>query len=79
MSVPVKEKLIILVAPTGETRSRGGIPYVPSTPEEIADETYRCYQEGASIVHVHARDKETGLPTSDLSVFQEIITRIREK
>ncbi len=79
MSVPTKEKLIILVAPTGETPSRAGGPNVPCTPEEIAEETYRCYQAGASIVHVHARDKKTKLHTSDLSVFKEILTRIKEK
>ncbi len=74
-----KEKLIILVAPTGETPSREGGPNVPCTPEEIAEETYKCYQAGASIVHVHARDKKTKLHTSDLSVFKEIVTRIKEK
>lgn len=79
MSIPTKEKLIILVAPTGETLSREGGPYVPSTPEEIAEETFRCYQAGASIVHVHARDKKTKMHTSDLNVFKEILTRIKEK
>ncbi len=79
MSTSLEDKLIILVAPTGETPSREGGPYVPSTPEEIAEETFRCYQAGASIVHVHAKDKKTKLPTSDPSVFKEIITRIKEK
>jgi 3-keto-5-aminohexanoate cleavage enzyme len=79
MSTQQKEKLIILVAPTGETPSRDGGPYVPSTPEEIAEEAYNCYQAGASIVHVHAREKKTKLPTSDLRVFKEIFARIREK
>lgn len=79
MSTLQKEKLIILVAPTGETPSRDGGPYVPSTPEEIAEEAFRCYQAGASIVHVHARDVKTKLPTSDVRVFKEIFSRIREK
>jgi 3-keto-5-aminohexanoate cleavage enzyme len=79
MPSQAKEKLIILVAPTGETPSREGGPYVPSTPEEIANETFECYQAGACIVHVHARDPKTRLPTSDITVFKEIITRIREK
>jgi 3-keto-5-aminohexanoate cleavage enzyme len=79
MSSQLKEKLIVLVAPTGETPSRDGGPNVPCTPEEIAEEVYRCYQAGASVVHVHARDKKTRLHTSDLSVFKEILTRIKEK
>jgi len=79
MSIPIKEKLIILVAPTGETPYREGGPNVPCTPEEIAEDTFKCYQAGASIVHVHARDKKTKSHTSDLRVFKEILTRIKEK
>jgi 3-keto-5-aminohexanoate cleavage enzyme len=74
-----KEKLIILVAPTGEQPYREEGPHVPVTPKEIAEEAFRCYQAGASIVHVHARDEKTKGPTSDLRVFKEIFTRIREK
>jgi 3-keto-5-aminohexanoate cleavage enzyme len=79
MAIPQKEKLIILVAPTGEQPYREEGPHVPITPKEIAEEAFRCYQAGASIVHVHARDEKTKLPTSDLRVFKEIFTRIREK
>jgi 3-keto-5-aminohexanoate cleavage enzyme len=79
MSAKTKEKLIVLVAPTGETPSREGGPNVPSTPEEIAEEVYNCYNAGASIVHVHARDKITRNHTSDVNVFKEILERIKEK
>lgn len=79
MSGQQKEKLIILVAPTGEQPYREEGPHVPITPKEIAEEAFRCYQAGASIVHVHARDEKTKSPTSDLTVFKEIFTRIREK
>jgi len=79
MAAPQKEKLIILVAPTGEQPYREEGPHVPTTPKEIAEEAFRCYQAGASIVHVHARDEKTKSPTSDLRVFKEIFTRIREK
>jgi len=79
MATPQKGKLIILVAPTGEQPYREEGPHVPITPKEIAEEAFRCYQAGASIVHVHARDEKTKSPTSDLTVFKEIFTRIREK
>lgn len=79
MNFRQKEKLVVLVAPTGETPSQDGGPHVPSTPKEIADEVFECYQAGASIVHVHARDKETRLPTSDINVFKEILANVREK
>ena len=74
-----KEKLIILVAPTGEQPYREEGPHVPITPKEIAEEAFKCYQAGASIVHVHARDKKSKLHTSDINVFKEIITQIKEK
>jgi 3-keto-5-aminohexanoate cleavage enzyme len=79
VATPWNDKLIILVAPTGETPSRDGGPNVPTNPEQIAEEVFRCYQAGASIVHVHARDRETKLPTSDIGVFKEIFRKIRER
>jgi 3-keto-5-aminohexanoate cleavage enzyme len=53
-------------------------PNVPIQPDEIAEEVYRSWNEGASIVHIHARDKE-GHATSNPDVFREIDQRIREK
>jgi len=53
-------------------------PNVPIQPDEIAEEVYRSWNEGASIVHIHARDKE-GNATSNPDVFREIDRRIREK
>ena len=53
-------------------------PNVPIQPDEIAEEVYRSWNEGASIVHIHARDKE-GHATSNPNVFREIDQRIREK
>lgn len=53
-------------------------PNVPIQPHEIAEEVYHSWNEGASIVHIHARDKE-GNATSNTDVFQEIDHCIREK
>ncbi|TDA32441.1 MAG: 3-keto-5-aminohexanoate cleavage protein [Hadesarchaea archaeon] len=74
------EKLIITVAPTGgEYVSRMQTPYVPCTVEEIVEEVVRCRKAGASVVHLHAKDPETGLPHPDPnSIFPEYIRRIRE-
>ncbi len=72
------EKTIITIAPTGNVPTRELNPHTPVTPEEIALDIYRCYQEGASVAHIHARD-EKGHPTADPAVFEEIIARIREK
>jgi len=73
------EKLIITVAPTGSVTIPTQTPYLPITPEDIAKETVRAAEAGAAIVHIHARDPQDGKPTTDLEVFKDIITRIKER
>lgn len=53
-------------------------PNIPVTPEEIADDAERCIEAGASIVHLHARDRE-GRPTYRSDVYAEIIAGVRER
>ena len=72
------KRLVILAAITGGSQQDRDGAKVPCTPQEIADEAFRCYQAGASVVHVHARDKDKQ-PTGDISMFKEIIMRIRDK
>ena len=71
-------KIIITVAPTGPMLSKKEHPNVPLTPEEIAQTAYECYNEGAAIVHVHARD-ETGQNTQRAEVYKRIHELIRAK
>lgn len=73
------EKVIITVAPTGAFQGKEANPNIPLTPEEIADAVYDAWNEGACIVHIHAREKETNKPTSDAEVLKEIDRRIRDK
>lgn len=73
-----KRKLIITVAPTSNFHGKEANPALPEQPHEIAEETYRCYNAGASIVHIHARDKQ-GVQTNDVNVFREINTLVRAK
>ncbi|WP_338535860.1 3-keto-5-aminohexanoate cleavage enzyme [Helicovermis profundi] len=72
------EKLIITAAITGAEVTRDLQPNLPLTPEEIANEAFNCYKAGASIVHVHARDKD-GNPTQDYEVYKEIKEKIEAK
>ena len=72
------DKLIICVCPTGSWLMKDFNPNVPIQPNEIAEEVYRSWNEGASIVHIHARDKE-GYATTNPDVFREIDRHIREK
>ena len=76
MELP-EDKVIITVATTGGvvgTRDRN--PNVPEQPIEIAKAAYDCWNEGASIIHIHARDK-LGIPTGDPVVYSEIHSKIR--
>lgn len=72
------DKVIITVAPTGNVPTRETCSDLPVTPAEIAEDVYRCYIAGASVAHIHARDKD-GKPTADANAFKPIIDKIREK
>lgn len=72
------DELIITVAPVGAELTRREFPTLALTPGEIADEVYRCWNEGASIAHLHARTTD-GRPTQSAQVYKEIIERIKAK
>lgn len=74
----MSDKVIITVAVTGNVPTKEMNPHVPLTPQEIADEIYECWREGASIAHIHARD-EQGKPTSDVKVYKQILDLLGEK
>ena len=73
------DKLIITVATTGAFQGKEANPSLPVLPEEIAQSAYESWNEGASIVHIHARDRQTLQATSEPEVLREIDDRIREK
>jgi len=73
------DKLIIIVSPTGGFQGKDANPSLPMEPEEIADDVYKCWNEGASIVHIHARERGTGKSTTDPEILRDIDQRIRGK
>jgi len=73
------EKLIITVGITGSRITRQQTPYIPITPEEIAQSGIEAWRAGASILHIHVRDPKTGLGTQDLHLFKEVVDRIRSE
>jgi len=75
----MNRKVVITVAPTGSIPTRKDNPNLPVLPEEVAQETLRSYNAGASVVHLHARDPETGKPSSDINVFKAYLDEIRGK
>src|SRR5687767_5658521 len=52
-------------------------PYLPITPEEIAQAAIEAAKAGAAIVHLHARDPKDGRPTQDPKYFREFGAKIR--
>jgi len=75
----MKNKRIITCAITGSVHIPTMSEYLPITPQQIAENALGAAEAGAAVVHIHARNPENGMPTSDLKVFEEIIGRIREK
>ncbi len=75
----LSQKVIVTVAPTGSIPTRKDNPALPITPDEIADETARSYSAGASVVHLHARDPNSGEPSSRPELYGQYLERIRAK
>lgn len=71
------DKLIITAAVTGAGPTREQNPNLPHTPAEIAEEALRCWRAGASIVHVHVRDPQSGRPAFERALFAEVVERVR--
>jgi uncharacterized protein (DUF849 family) len=54
-------------------------PYLPITPAQISESAIGAAEAGAAIVHVHARDPETGQPTADPDVFAQFLPEIASR
>ena len=72
------QKVIVTIAPTGGMASKKQNPNLPTQPQEIADDVYRCFNAGASLVAVHARRKDD-LATCEPAIYREINGLIRAK
>jgi len=71
--------MIITVGITGSRITRQQTPYIPITPEEIAQSGIEAWKAGASVLHIHVRDPQTLLGTQDLNLFKEVVDRIRNE
>jgi uncharacterized protein (DUF849 family) len=73
------DKMIITAALTGNITLPMQTPYLPITPEQIAEEAVRCAQAGAASVHVHARDPQTARPSTDTNLIHETASLIKAR
>src|ERR1700751_5071500 len=69
-------KVIVSCAVTGAIHVPSQSPYLPITPEEIAAQAVEAAQAGAAIVSLHARDPDTGAPTSEPDLFARFLPEI---
>lgn len=72
-------KVIVSCAVTGAIHVPSQSDALPVTPEQIADQAVGAAQAGAAILHLHARNPQTGAPTHDPDVFAEFLPEIRSR
>jgi 3-keto-5-aminohexanoate cleavage enzyme len=72
----MSNRFIINVCLTGNVPTPEMNPYLPVSPEQIAEDVKRCVKLGASIFHIHARD-ESAQPDWRKETYQSIIEAIR--
>jgi len=71
--------LIVNVALTGCLFSQEDSEHLPVTAEEIATDAARCYDAGASVFHVHAREPGSHVPTWRKEVYAALLGRLRQR
>lgn len=71
-------KVIISCAVTGAIHTPSMSPHLPVTPDEITAQSLAAAEAGATILHLHARDPETGKPTQDPDAFRRFLPRIKQ-
>ena len=78
MVLTMNKEVFITCAVTGSGSTQDKSHHVPRSPKEIADNCIAAAKAGASIVHCHVRDPETGKPSRDIALYKELTDRVRE-
>jgi 3-keto-5-aminohexanoate cleavage enzyme len=72
------DKVVLTIAPTGGLHGKEANPRLPEQPEGIIATFADCYEAGATIAHIHVRDKE-GRTSADPVIYGEVIAGIKER
>lgn len=72
-------KIILTCAVVGENEYNRSHPNFPVTPDQIADAALEASEAGASVVHLHVRNPETGSGSRDPHLFLDMATRVRDR
>jgi uncharacterized protein (DUF849 family) len=74
-----QQKVIITCAITGNLTKPEQSPYLPITPQQIADSALEAAEAGAAIAHIHVRDPQTGRPSMSIDLYRDVMDRIRTR
>lgn len=72
------DKVIITCAVTGSIHTPSMSRHLPITPDQIAAEAIAAAEAGAAMIHLHARDPETGRPDQSPTLFEQFLPRIKQ-
>lgn len=70
------DSVAIAVAPNGGRRTKADHPALPMTAAELAEAAAQCAEAGASMIHVHVRDR-AGRHVLDAETYGDVIRAIR--
>jgi uncharacterized protein (DUF849 family) len=73
----MNQNIIITCAVTGAGDTVGKNPHVPVTPRQIADAAIQAANAGATVVHCHVRDPQTGKGSRDPALYRELMEHIK--
>jgi len=75
----MSDKFIVTAALTGAIHTPTMSPHLPITPDEIVEEARRAGEAGAAVLHIHARNPDTGQPSADIDLFGGILSKVKSK
>lgn len=72
-------KVIISCAMTGAIHTPTMSDYLPLTPDDLVKQGVEAAEAGATILHLHARDPESGMPSGNPEIFMQFLPRLKEQ
>ncbi|MDZ5697708.1 3-keto-5-aminohexanoate cleavage protein [Chelativorans sp. M5D2P16] len=72
------DKIILTCALTGSIHTPTMSPHLPVTADEMVEQALGAAEAGAAVLHVHARDPETGRPSARVDDFMGFLPRIKQ-
>lgn len=72
-------KVIITCAVTGGIHTPAMSPHLPVTADQITRASVEAAEAGAAVIHLHARDPETGRPDQSPHLFMDFLPRIKQQ